>query len=212
MTILHKWTERFDDEFKLQLPEITIRVEVLPVSQLGHFRGGHNGFGLRYEVAINTLYLNERRPRWEPFATLAHQLIHAWQFSRGIIRPAHVHDAEYRRKAAEMGLVVTNNGLTGCIPRGRFLTLLAANQIVVEPNLILPDDLPNDKEPSVMKEIVPTEGRLKGSSKLRKYSCGCTTLRVAKKSFRALCLLCVNEFASDSEESSGLSDLADDER
>ena len=208
-TILHKWTKRFNEEFKLQLPEIILRVEVLPVSQLGHFRGDHNGLGLRHEVAINILYLNERRPRWEPFATLAHQLIHAWQFSRGIIRPTHVHDAEYRRKATEIGLVITNKGLTGCIPGGRFLTLLAANQIVVEPEIILPSELPDDKE-TVLKEIVPTEGRLKGVSKLRKYSCGCTTLRVAHKSFRALCLLCGNEFASNMAESSGISETTDD--
>ena len=202
VAVLRKWTKRFVTEFKLNIPEIVIRVDVLPVSQLGSFRGEHNGLGLQHEVAINSRYLCKDRPRWEPFTTLMHQLLHAWQFSRGILRPTYVHDADYRNKASEIGLVVTTKGLTGCIPGGSFLSLLAANGIEVDPEIILPKELP-ESERAAPAEQTAKSVRLNGESKLRKYSCGCTNVRVARKEFRALCLLCGNEFASEPARSSG---------
>lgn len=198
MTVCHRWANRFNDKFKLGISEIAIQIDVLPVSQLGSFRGEHNGFGLQHVVSINSLYLNSDRPRWEPFSTVLHQLLHGWQFCRNIIRPTYVHDAEYRSKAAELGLAVTVNGLTGCIPGGPFHTLLAEHGIVVAPDVIIATGLPESELPpradSADGSVRPCEKRLKGESKLRKYSCGCTNVRVAKKEFRALCLLCGNEF------------------
>jgi len=42
----------------------------------------------------------------------------------------------------------------------------------------------------------PTE-RPRGDSKMKKWSCGCTTARVAIADFRARCLKCGNEFKRD---------------
>lgn len=48
-----KWTGIFNVHFKLDVLEIALCVDVLPVSVFGHYRIGHNGFGLKGEIAIN---------------------------------------------------------------------------------------------------------------------------------------------------------------
>src|ERR1700721_2341684 len=55
---LQAWAARFVDEFKLEIKEIALCVDLLPSNQYGHYREGHNGFGLRGEVAINARYLS----------------------------------------------------------------------------------------------------------------------------------------------------------
>jgi len=97
--------------------------------------------------------------------------------------------------------MVNPKGLTCCIVGGPFIRLLTENGIDVEPDLIVSNDAPEELVPAqaVIQAIKAAE-RLKGSSKLRKYSCGCTSVRVAQKKFHALCLNCGNEFlACESE-------------
>jgi hypothetical protein len=206
VTMLHKWTGILNNEFKLELPGMAYRVDELPVTQMGSFRGEHNGLGIEREVTLNTLYLRPDRPRWEPFATLLHQLLHAWQHARGVSRPTYVHDAVYRRKAIEIGLMVSPKGLTCCVNGGPFVRLLERNGIAVEGHLIVSSDAPEENAPAQLQTTKAAD-RLKGSSKLRKYSCGCTSVRVAQKKFRALCLNCGNEFlACETDTNSDASD------
>jgi hypothetical protein len=42
--------------------------------------------------------------------------------------------------------------------------------------------------------ILPPTVKPKGKSKLKKWSCGCTNIRVAVKEFEAKCLKCGREF------------------
>jgi hypothetical protein len=42
--------------------------------------------------------------------------------------------------------------------------------------------------------ILPPKVKPKGKSKLKKWSCGCTNIRVAVKEFEAKCLKCGNVF------------------
>src|SRR5438132_435632 len=55
---LQTWAARFIVEFKLDIGDIAMCIDQLPSSRYGHFRRGHNGFGLRGEIAINSRFLS----------------------------------------------------------------------------------------------------------------------------------------------------------
>jgi hypothetical protein len=42
--------------------------------------------------------------------------------------------------------------------------------------------------------MIPPKPKLKGTSKLKKWTCGCTNLRVGIKDLMAMCLKCGNRF------------------
>ena len=66
--VLQEWAGRFNVVFKLDIPEVVIQIDILSRRILGHFRCGHNGFGLRGEIAINARYLNGQRQPGRPSA------------------------------------------------------------------------------------------------------------------------------------------------
>jgi hypothetical protein len=178
---LQTWANRFVVEFKLDIPEVVLCVDVLPSSRYGHFRNGHNGFGLKGEVAINARYLTPDIPLWEVLGTLLHELLHAWQQAHGTPGKRNHHNAEFRAKAFELGLIIDRRGLGGYAAESRFKDLLRGVGVVVPEH-----------------ELLPPARRPRGESKLKKWSCGCTNVRVAVADFRAMCLKCGNEFRRDS--------------
>jgi hypothetical protein len=175
---LLSWIKRFNDEFKLSITELALRVDNLPVHIYGHFREGHNGQGLRGEIAIN-LRPMAHRPFGLTLASLLHQVLHAWQWEHG--RPAVKggHNREYRGKAKEVGLLVTKDGQTGFMPGGPF------EQLIGSCGFKLPESVAS---PPIRSQ------RPVGNSKLKKWSCGCTTARVAVADFQARCLKCGSLF------------------
>jgi len=181
MVGLQAWANKFAAEFKLDIPEVVLCVDRLSSATAGHFRDGHNGFGLRGEIAINSRYLTPRTPIWEVLGTLLHELLHASQQAHGTPGKRNHHNAEFRAKALELGLIVDRRGLTGYAADSPFKDLLRRFGVVV------PDF-----------EISPPTLRPRGNSKLKKWSCGCTNVRVAIADFRALCLKCGREFKRDS--------------
>lgn len=180
MAFLQHWAKVFNQEFKLEIPKLVLCLDRLPLNRYGHFREGHNGFGLEGEIAINSRYLTGERATWEILGTLLHEMLHAWQATHGTPSQNSHHNAEFRRKAAEFGLLIDENGITSFEAEGRFKDLIRKFGI----------DVPSG-------EVRATKAKKRGTSKLRKYTCGCTNLRVAKKEFRALCLLCNREFLPD---------------
>lgn len=176
LCFLQEWAVRFAIEFELDVPELALRVDVLPRSYLGHFRPGHNGFGLRGEIALNSMYLR-RLGAWEMLGVLLHELIHAWQFAHGTPSDGNHHNAEYRRKAESLGLIIGRCGITGYSAESRFKDLLHRFDI---------------EAPA--KEVLPQDRRVKGESKQKKWSCGCTNIRCAVLDLRAQCLKCGREF------------------
>lgn len=52
METLQTWAGRFVVDFELDIPEMVLCVEQLPVSRLGHFRRGHKCSGLKGEIAL----------------------------------------------------------------------------------------------------------------------------------------------------------------
>lgn len=177
---LQTWAARFIVEFKLDIGDIALCVDRLPSGQFGHFRQGHNGFGLRGEIAINSRYLFGQRQVWEVLGTLLHELLHAWQEAHGTPGKRNHHNAELQAKARELGLNIDRRGVTGYAANSLFKDLLRKCGVSV------PDH-----------EIKAPTARPRGDSKLKKWSCGCTTARVAVPDFKARCLKCGNEFKRD---------------
>jgi hypothetical protein len=173
---LHRWSGIFISELGLGVSEVSLTVERLRCTRLGHFMPGHNGFGLRGEIAINRAYLR-RRDYWQTLGTLLHELLHAWQQAHGRPARGNYHNKEFREKALGYGLAVGQYGHTGYVPHSRFFELLAHYGVSFP-------EIPEPPAPS------------QGSSKLKKWSCGCTNVRVAVEDFRARCLKpdCGNEF------------------
>ncbi|MGE0536218.1 MAG: SprT-like domain-containing protein [Pirellulales bacterium] len=164
-------------EFRLRIPEMSLSVDWLRRSRLGHFRYGHNGFGLRGEIAINRLHL-EDRDFWRVLGTLLHELLHAWQQAHGTPGKHNYHNKQFRTKARELGLIVDPRGYTDYEPRSPFMEILARRGVTV-PEL-----------PRLRVAIAGAQGR----SKLKLWMCGCTRARVAVADFQAVCLKCGNHF------------------
>ena len=177
ITELHRFAVIFNREFQLGIPEMALGIDRLRRTTLGHFRYGHNGFALKGEIIINDRHLDDREG-WQTLGTLFHEMIHAWQQAYGKPGRGNYHNREFRNKAAVYGLIVDQRGYTQFEPDSRFTSLLAKHGVNVPP-LEPPAEAPRQHA---------------GTSKLKKWSCGCTNVRVAVRSFRARCLNCGRDF------------------
>ncbi|PWU05349.1 MAG: hypothetical protein C5B51_14790 [Terriglobia bacterium] len=172
----HEWAERFNFEFKLDLPTPVIRIDRTSHFHLGAYRPDRNGFGLAHEITMNALYL--AKPLYDQLATLLHEELHAWQCLYNKSGRNNYHNIAFRRKAALYGLVIDERGRHRAILPGRFTQLLDAYGI----------DLPLLAD-AAEQPLVAAVIRLPGESKLRKYRCGCTNVRCAVE-LVAQCLKC----------------------
>ncbi len=172
---LHRWADIFNREFALGVPEFTLGIDRLRCTRLGQFRDGHNGFGLKGEIIINHSHLEGEF--WEVLGTLFHELLHGWQQAHGKPGRGNYHNKEFRDKAASYGLLIDHRGVTRYEPESRFFELLERHGIRT----------PELSQPTVT-------ARVAGRSKLRKWSCGCTNVRVGVRTFSARCLLCNQVF------------------
>lgn len=174
--VLLEWMVRFNIAFKLNIPEIALCIDRLRITRYGHFRYGHNGFGLKGEIAINERYLSDQRPSWQILGTLLHELLHAWQQEHGTPGRGNYHNAEFREKALQLGLIIDRRGVTQYAETSPFKDLLAEHGVDIS-------ELPRP----VMRQA--------GESKLKKWVCGCGFgVRVAVADFRARCLECGQVF------------------
>jgi len=177
------WSGRFVQECDLAVGEIALCVDWLPRNRLGHFRRGHNGFGLTAEIAINRRYLTFREP-WECLGTLFHELLHAWQELHGKPGRNNYHNRQFREKARSYGLVIDTRGRTQYEPESRFFRLLRQYGVAVP-------------------EIPPVQYVLRGQPKLKKWMCRCDppiNARVAVAHFYARCLWCGELFRTPEAE------------
>ncbi len=177
ISVLHGFAGVFIVEFKLEIPEVALAIDRLDCKRYGQFQRGHNGLGLKGGVILNSLYLDGRRPWWKTLGTLLHELLHAWQEVHGTPPNSNYHNAEFRVKAREIGLIVDKRGVTRYASQSPFKELLATLGV--------------DAEEETVETTTPLP---KGSSKLKKWSCQCTNVRVAIADFQAQCLKCGEQF------------------
>ena len=185
---LHRWRDRYDAEFKLDVRDVAIAIMELSRRRLGHFRRGHNAFGLRGEIAIATHHVvRSANPEnwWRILGTLLHELLHAWQEVHGSPSRGNYHNREFRDKARSLGLIVDTRGVTQYLDESPFIALLrqfGVRSPILDP--IAPDHVAHSK------------------SKLKLWMCECPVrVRVAVPHFDALCMRCGAKFKADSTRS-----------
>ena len=132
-------------------------------------------------MAVNARYQAGRRQLWEVLGTLLHELLHAWQEVHGTPGKRNHRNAEFQAKARELGLNIDRCGVTGYAAKSPFKELLRQCGVSV---------------PDQKLSLRRTSGH-GGNRELKKWSCGCTNVRVAVADFRAMCLKCGNAFNSE---------------
>ena len=183
---LHRWQGIFTSEFKLDISSVALRIGGAKSNCYGHFRPSPNDFGIAREIAFNEailLHCIANGMYFEVLGTLLHELLHAWQHDVGRPSNWNHHNLEFRRKAEELGLIVDHRGITTYAPKSPFVELL--HSFSVGTALL---ELPVSAVPPKKKK----------GSKLLKWSCGCTNVRVAIADFRASCLKCNRLFVKES--------------
>jgi hypothetical protein len=187
-TEMYWWVDFFNIGFFKDepVPVPVISFEQTRVTNLGHFVIGRNAFGVMDNINLNSIHLG--RPMWNILATLLHELTHSWEH---IYVPDNkrtknwFHKAAFRKKLSSFGIFTNDKGchIGYSDP---FVFMLRKHGISFE----MPEGAEISKEGIIN---VPPEKKKKGKSKLKKWSCGCTNVRVAVK-LKAMCLKCGNEF------------------
>ena len=168
---LHYWAEEFNVQCALDVPNIALQIEPVQSTTLGYYRVGHNGFGFTNAITINKLHL-DRDEFSQVLETLLHEMVHAWEATHGKSSSWCHHSAAFRNKMASVGIHCDRRGHhISHDPAGLFFQLLKAHDISPP-------------------EVPPAKPKLPGRSPYKKWSCGCTNVRVAVADFHAKCLRC----------------------
>lgn len=188
---LYWWVSFFQIAFfKAEpVPIPTLTFEKTRVNTFGHHRIGRNDCAFREQINLNRLYLT--RPLFEVLATLLHEMVHCWEFfylPEERRTKSWYHVKAFRDKMAEFGILCnTNGGHVGLDYKGKFVQTLKQHAVAF-----------NGFEGYISSDstVVPIDPKptQKGSSKLKKWSCGCTNIRVAVKDAEIQCLKCKNQF------------------
>jgi hypothetical protein len=162
------------------VPIPAISFERTKITTLGHYVAGRNAFGIRENININSCHLN--RPLWDILATLLHEMTHSWQYLYGTPSRSWFHNKEFQLKMLQFGIVTNSKGCHLAIG-DPFVFMLQKHGV----------SFTSVKDPGGMVEI-PPKPKPKGKSKLKKWTCGCTNIRVAVLDLEAKCLKCGNMF------------------
>jgi len=185
---IHDWSKSmnlffFDDE--LEYPSISFNRTRKSI--LGHYNLDINGFGLEHELNLNSLYLGN--PSHDVAATLLHELTHMYCKINGLEKRGNYHNKNFRGLMKSFGFSVTPRGCHNgsYAPGSKFEEWMKINGVNEEP--FIPD--------------LPYCNAKVSETKLKKYSCRCDppfNIRVARKEFRAICLICNTEFTQDKKD------------
>jgi hypothetical protein len=183
---LDEWYARFDDRFQLRLPRVPLRLDPrIRRNCAGYFLPGHNEIGLVFEIAIAVPPPEQLTgiDRGNLLGTLLHEQFHLLQELTGIPGRNNYHNSEYRATTERFGLLVDHRGHQEYANDSLFLDLFTEYRV----------ELPFQVRAKRARTLgenpppVPPPQKLHGQSKLRKWSCGCTNVRVGVAIFHARC-------------------------
>lgn len=179
------WLDFFNIAFfrEQPVPLPVISFQRTRITNLGSYRIGRNSMGLRENINLNRAHLS--RPLWEILSTLLHELCHVFEyqyFEESARTNNWYHKKGFRKKLASFGIITDNRGVHLSVT-DPFVHLLRQHGVVFE------------KWERPGKTIsLPKRTKPKGKSKLKKWACACTNVRVGIKDFEAQCLKCGERF------------------
>ncbi|MFC1895418.1 hypothetical protein ACFL0Q_01985 [Thermodesulfobacteriota bacterium] len=163
-----------------RVPVQAITLQKARVTTFGQYVVERNGFGVWERININRVHLD--RPMWEILVILTHVMVHGWQAAYGKPSKSWFHNKEFRQKMIELGIHAD--------ARGRHLALGDPFVLLLRKHGV---SFKHRRDPDGLVRL-PPKARPKGRSKLKKWSCGCTNIRVAVSSIEARCLKCRSKF------------------
>ena len=180
---LHWWFDFFNIAFfKAQPVSVPVFSLKTRESKSVYYLLGKETIGIRDNYNLNRFHFN--RPLWENLLMLLHQMTHSWQAMHGKPSKSWFHNKEFRSKMMQFGIICNTKGChLGLVDP--FVFLLNKHGIVFDRSIMQRSD-------KITK--LPKKVKLRGKSKLKKWSCGCTNIRVAVGNFKAKCLSCGNSF------------------
>ena len=168
--------ELVKEHLGLPVPEITLSVDKNNKRQLGHYKIGRDGLGLKWRISLNVLHLGA--PKANIVGVLLHEILHAVQHQSGTPGKSNYHNAEFVGWCEKLGIPTNSKGIClGITPDGLFDQYAKRHKLDGKVGLVSKDELPKPK-----------------GSNLKKWTCGCTNVRVAIEDFEATCNKCGNEF------------------
>jgi len=188
---LYQVSEIFNRElFNGVLSTPIITISRLRVTTLGCFVIGRNDFGAKNHIKLNSKHMN--RTKIELYETLLHEMLHQSEYEIHNKKPTrgNYHSSFFQVLSRNLGIPSNDKGVSiGIIRNSPFIGTLLKH------NLISENELDENTEMSITNndEYKPVA---KGfpRSKLLKFSCSCTNVRVAVLDFKARCLKCGQEF------------------
>lgn len=179
---LYWWVDFFNISFfkNEPVPVPVISFERTRISSYDHCVIGRNAFGFRNNININRVHLG--RPMWDILATLIHEMAHSWQHMYGKPSRSWYHNNEFRFKLLDFGTLTDDRGCYFGLG-DPFIFLLRRHGVLVT--------IGSGVGPMT---LLPRKEKVKGKYKLKKWTCGCTNIRVAVPDFKAKCLKCKNRF------------------
>jgi hypothetical protein len=202
---LYTWTDRFNDRFfTRRMPDALLSFQRLDYRILAAYTLRRNPQGLLYEITLNVKHLD--RPLWAVLETLMHEYLHLWQQNEGQ-QPVdrNYHNREFVNAAEVLGLHPAIGSGAHLRPAdGLFADFLRAYG-VPEPQAVEPKRDERDRPLDWWAD--PEKRRRKRKrSRLRRWSCGCQTVRVGTEAFHAQCLRCGRPFRPLKKGSQGAHD------
>ncbi|MDA9762238.1 JAB domain-containing protein [Desulfobacterales bacterium] len=177
------------------VPVPALTFEKARVNTLGHYRIGRNDFAVREQINLNRLHIG--RPLWGVLSTLLHEMAHSWEYTyvpENKRTKSWYHSKAFRVKMEEFGIHCADNGAhIGLESNGRFVFLLKQHGVTF-------DEIPDFSTMiSGGGKLIPIDPKpkVKGKSKLKKWTCGCQIVRIGKREFCATCDICNNKFKID---------------
>jgi hypothetical protein len=158
-------------------PQVTLSVDKNHRRQLGHYKIGRDGLGLKWRISMNVLHL--AAPKASVIGVLLHEVLHAVEYQSGKPGKGNYHSAAFIAWCAKLGIPTNSKGhCLGIDENGLFAQYAKKHNLDGKLGLVEKKDLPK-----------PT------GSKLKKWQCSCgVNVRVAIADFRATCDDCGEPF------------------
>jgi hypothetical protein len=179
------WIDLFNACFFRNEPVIVneLRFKKLRIDTLGTYKVRFNDSKPRTRIYLNSIHVNSDIS--DTLQIIVHQMVHVYEvlyINQNKPRKTWYHSIVFRDTMERIGII---SNAKGC-----HLALRDPFRFILQKHGI---GFPNAREENGLLILHPRP-KSSGSSKLRKWSCGCQNVRVGKAEFDATCDICLNKF------------------